>query len=77
LAKKNKHIDDLFKEGLKGNELPLDGSEWGRLFDELHPPKKKRFVWWWFALPGVLLSAVLVFFLMPEKTKDVDGASTN
>lgn len=77
MAKKNKHIDDLFKEGLKGNELPLDGSEWGRLFDELHPPKKKRFVWWWFALPGVLLSAVLVFFLMPEKTKDVDGASTN
>lgn len=76
MAKKNKHIDDLFKEGLKGNQLPLDGTEWGRLFDELHRPKKKRFVWWWFALPGVLLSAVLVFFLLPEKAKDVEGTIT-
>ncbi len=58
MAKKKQHIDDLFKDNLKGAPLPLDGSEWERMLSELHPKKKKRFAWWWFLVGALLVGAV-------------------
>lgn len=70
MAKNKKHIDDLFKDNLQGSQLPLDGSEWNRLFDELHPKKKKRFAWWWFGIGFLLVSAsgLLYYSLNPTST---------
>ncbi len=70
MAKNKKHIDDLFKDNLQGSQLPLDGSEWNRLFDELHPKKKKRFAWWWFGIGFLLVSALglLYFTVNPTST---------
>lgn len=70
MAKNKKHIDDLFKDNLQGSQLPLDGSEWNRLFDELHPKKKKRFAWWWFGIGFLLVSAsgLLYYTLNPTST---------
>lgn len=63
MAKNKKHIDDLFKDNLQGSQLPLDGSEWVRLFDELHPKKKKRFAWWWFGIGILLVSATGLLYV--------------
>jgi hypothetical protein len=57
LAKNKKHIDDLFKDNLQGSQLPLDGSEWDKLFNDLHPKKKKGFAWWWFTIGILVVSA--------------------
>ena len=58
----------MFKDNLKNTPLPLDGSEWGKLFGELHPAKKKRFAWWWFVLPALILSSLAVYQLVSDKT---------
>jgi hypothetical protein len=67
LAKNKKHIDDLFKDNLQGSQMPLDGSEWNRLFDDLHPKKKRRFAWWWFAIGILLVSAISLFYVQSQK----------
>lgn len=56
MAKNKLHIDDFFKRGLKGAEQPLNGSEWNRLMEELHPPKKRRPLWLWVTLPLLLMA---------------------
>lgn len=58
----------MFKDNLKNTPLPLDGNEWGKLFDELHPEKKKRFAWWWFVLPALILGSFAVYQLVNDKT---------
>ncbi|MBO6515265.1 MAG: hypothetical protein JJ975_01770 [Bacteroidia bacterium] len=63
MAKKKRHIDDLFKGKLQQADLPLDGSEWDKLFSELHPEKKRRFAWWWFVLPALLISGGIALYL--------------
>ena len=57
MAKKNQHIDDFFKDRLQGEQLPLDGSEWGKIYEELHGKKKRRFFWLWLLLPLVIFGA--------------------
>lgn len=77
MAKKNRHIDDLFKGKMQSAKLPLDGSEWNKLFDELHPKKKKRFVWWWFALPlGLLVAASILFYPWSNNTSNTPVVQT-
>jgi hypothetical protein len=57
LAKRKQHIDDFFKEHLKGQTQTLDGSEWDRLSKELAPKKKRRF-WWFLLLIPIGISAI-------------------
>lgn len=76
MGKEKKHIDDLFRDRMKGQPLPLDGSEWNRLFDELHPDKKRR-GWWWFVLPGLLIiGAALVTYNLVNRTNDSESDVT-
>jgi len=70
LAKKKQHIDEFFKQNLKGSELPLDGSEWDRLSKDLHK-KKRRFFWWWILIPVVLAGAW--FMLKPVGVVEEDS----
>lgn len=58
------HIEDLFKEHLKGDEMSLDGTEWSRLEAELHPKKKKR-GFTWMLLLTVGISGLLLAGLYP------------
>lgn len=82
MAKDKKHIDDLFKDQFKGGQLPLDGTEWDRLYADLHPGKKKRFAWWWWglALAVVLGGAGLVYKLAQKEdvavVENKDDSST-
>lgn len=64
MAKPNKHIDDLFKDGFENAELPLAGGEWEAIFSELHPTKKRKAWWIWLSLGALILAVVgsAVFF---------------
>ena len=67
MAKKNQHIDDFFKDRLKGESLPLDGNEWGKVFDELHGKKKRRFFWLWLFLPLAIFAG---WYLVQTSNED-------
>ncbi|MFT5511669.1 MAG: hypothetical protein ACI8SE_000062 [Bacteroidia bacterium] len=75
MAKNKKHIDDLFKDNLQGSPLPLDGSEWDKLFTELHPKKKKPFAWWWMVIGVLLVSALGLLYT--QLTKDATAVAVN
>ncbi|MBI1305145.1 MAG: hypothetical protein GC181_00870 [Bacteroidetes bacterium] len=65
MAKKKVHIDSLFRDGMSQLQQPLNGTEWDRLYSELHPPKKKGFFWWWILIPitaiGIAITSWMFF----------------
>ncbi len=79
MAKDKKHIDDLFKDQFNGGQLPLDGTEWDKLYAELHPGKKRRFAWWWWglALAVVLGGTGLVYTLTQNDDVTVVAGNDN
>ena len=60
MTRKKQHIDDFFKDRLKGQDLPLDGSEWIGISKELQGKKKRRGFFWWLLLPIAALSIWLI-----------------
>lgn len=58
-----KHIDDLFRDGLKNLELHDTGDVWSRVETTLNEKKtKRRFGFWWWMLPALLLGSTAVLW---------------
>ncbi len=64
----------MFKGNLQNANLPLDGSEWDKLFGELHPVKKRRIAWWWFGIAAILILGGTYLFV--NNNNDVDPITT-
>ncbi len=76
MAKNKLHIDDLFKRGVKGAEPSLNGSEWNRLMEDLHPPKKRRPLWLWVTLPLLLLAGGFALLQPNMRFDDLTNQTT-
>lgn len=68
-----KHIDDLFKDGLKDLELNDTGNVWDRVEMSVHNKKRKRrFGFWFWSIAGTVVGTFLILLAYwPADTADV------
>jgi len=62
MDEKKRHIDEVFKEGLKGPEIPFEEMDWTAMEQMLHAKKKKRAVIWFSTIGSA--AALLIFFIL-------------
>lgn len=60
MGKKNKHIDELFRQGLSGMDNTPPADAWNNIEQALDRKKKRRIVPIWIRLSGAAMIAVLV-----------------
>jgi hypothetical protein len=66
LSKKNTHIDDLFKENLKGASLPTSDLDWAAIEKGLNKsPRKKPVLWAWIVV-GLSFAGLLSYVIWPK-----------